>query len=86
MDKAREIKPKGLFVREDFSEGVCMARSEMSDMLSTARNLKLKLYLSFVVNNDNKKNIYMYDKAADAVKKVKDSFDDNIPATTDKAA
>ena len=35
MDKAREIKPKGLFVREDFSEGVCMARSKMSDMLST---------------------------------------------------
>ena len=90
MDKAREIKPKGLFVREDFSEGVRMARNKMSDMLSTARNLKLKSYLSFnkliVVNNDNKKNIYMYDEAADAVKKVKDSFDDNIPATTDKTA
>ena len=90
MDKAREIKPKGLFVREDFSEGVRMARNRMSDMLSTARNLKLKSYLSFnkliVVNNDNKKNIYMYDEAADAVKKVRDSFDDNIPATTDKTA
>ena len=59
MDRAREIKPKGLFVREDFSEGVHMARNQMSDMLSTARNLKLKSYLSFnkliVVNNDNKK-------------------------------
>ena len=58
MDKAREIKPTGLFVREDFSEGVRMARSKMSDMLSTARNLKLKSYLSFnkliVLNNDNK--------------------------------
>ena len=73
MDKARQIKPKGLFVREDFNEGVRMARGKMSDMLSTARNLKLKSYQSFnkliVVNHDNKKNIYMYDEASDAVKK-----------------
>ena len=58
MDKAREFKPTGLFVREDFNEGVRMARSKMSDMLSTGRNLKLKSYLSFnkliVLNNDNK--------------------------------
>ena len=67
-----------------------MARDKMSDMLSTARNLNLKSYLSFnkliVVNNDNKNHIYMYDGAADAMKKVKDSFDDTIPATTDKTA
>ena len=90
VDKVRVINPKGLFVREDFSEGVRMARNKMSDMLSKARNLKLKSYLSFnkliVVNNDNKKNIYMYDETAEAVNKVKDSFDDNIPATTDKTA
>ena len=35
MDKAGEIKPKGMFVTEDFSEGVRSKMSEYSEELET---------------------------------------------------
>ena len=81
LRKAREVKPQGLYYRDDFKISTLEARNRLKPGLLAARESQYQAHLvheKLVVQHQDKKNVYIYDPVASTVKALKRSFDDNI--------
>ena len=82
IKKAKEIKPHDFYFMEDYCDDVKLARGKLKATLTNARNNDLNAYLSFdklvVVNDNNRRNIYVYDDVIGDVKCQIRNFDDKL--------
>ena len=82
IKKAKEIKPHGFYFMEDYCDNVKLARGKLKATLTNARNNDLNAYLSFdklvVVNDNYRRNIYVYDDVIGDVKCQIRNFDDKL--------
>ena len=66
MEKAKTLKPKGLFYMQDFTQRVKQARAQLKDKLLAMRDLGYKAFYSHdklvVLDEDSKRNVYVYDE------------------------
>ena len=78
LQAARESKPEGIFIKEDFSKEVRRARSGLvKEMLRARKTDSLKAYLSYnklIVENGDKRNCYGYDTDKDKILTLKQEF------------
>lgn len=84
MSQARSVRPERLYFMEDFCDGVKQARAKLKGMLTQAREIGLRSFLSFnklvVLNEENKRNTYVYDDETDCIKPLFENFDFNAVA------
>ena len=85
MKAAREKKPDGLYVNEDFSPTVRKVRRELTEVMKMKREMELTAYLSYdklmVKDSDNKTTIYKYDMNSHQVVQVKVRSGQTQPAS-----
>ena len=81
---ARDRKPDGLYINEDFSEAVRKERKALSGLMKTKRENELTAYLSYnkliVKNTQGKQNIYQYDDNLGRIIRIKASFVEPEPS------
>ena len=82
IKKAKEIEPHGFYFMEDYYDNVILARGKLKATLTNARNNDLNAYLSFdklvVINDNNRRNIYVYDDVIGDVKYQIRNFEDKL--------
>lgn len=81
MESARRIKPEGVYYMDDFCDSVKTARAKLKGLLAKARE-SMTAYLSFnklvVMNEQNRRNVYVYDERSDTIKLQAGSFCDGL--------
>lgn len=82
MQAAKERKPEGLFINDDFSVPVREARKKLGAVMKQKREAghiaNLRYNKLIVKSETGKQNIYMYDEGTDAVSQVRNSFQESV--------
>ena len=72
IKKGKETEPHDFYFMEDYCDNMKLARGKLKATLQNVRNNDLNAYLSFdklvVVNDNNRRNIYVYDDLSGDVK------------------
>ena len=78
LKAARDMKPPGLYVNEDFSPGIRSVRQALSKVMKTKRDKGLTAFLSYnkliVRHDEGMQNIYTYDTDRRRLVQLKTSF------------
>ncbi len=85
LKKAREVKCDKPYFREDFSAEVLDARAKLKPGLIAAREGGLQAFLSndkLIVQKQEKKNVYRYDRQSKEVVPLSHTFNDNLKWNT----
>lgn len=81
LKQARARKLEKPYFREDFSAEILDSRSKLRPGLLKAREGDLQTFLAFdklIVQKDEKKNVYTYDRQTKSIKIITHVFDDKI--------
>ena len=78
LQAARETKPEGIFIKEDYSKEVRLSRSKMvKEMLRAREDKSLKAFLSYnklIIEKGKKRNCYGYDIENETFLTIKEEF------------
>ena len=91
IEKAKTLKPKGLFYMQDFTQRVKQARAQLKDKLLAMRDLGYKAFYSHdklvVLDEDSKRNVGLYvyaERKENPVAALYTNFKERVRVKNDK--